>query len=223
MTTYKPPLIYPGLIPATLVNHRLGIAAGVLPIAAILLAIYLIQTLTQHAYINDPISINVILTLTLGFLTALPVHLIIRRLPRYPIDGYSVMAICCLFPFWLLPVAFLGGCFLAPIACTITWSIMLSVVLGKRRAIHFALLQAIPSNIAMFFAHTVVPYNAADAFYTPTLLVWHLTHPFALAITAELVRRDHEHLSYCCHFCGYPRQGLGNADPCPECGRYHMG
>lgn len=215
---HKPPLFYPNAIRDAIVQHLPGIAAAALPITAIVLAIWLIEGPGLRPRMRDPMNTLGLTALLLGPLTVPSVFLITRRLPNFDLDGLALLVACACFAIWGVVASLLGLCFFAPITCTAAWAMSVAMLIGGRRAWHFLILLAIPTNGALLVNMRLLSGLVVDNFFLPPILVWHLLHPFALAVAAELRHRDLAYLRTVCKRCGYPREGLAPDAPCPECG-----
>lgn len=221
-TRFRLPIWHQGSIGAAINNYPLAIISGLLPLALIGLTIY--QLIKPHplVYFEEPFYYTMWMLALVGLATAPCVYFIAKRVNNGEAEAFGLVLLSCLFPIWLVPFSLLGLCILAPATCTIGWAIMLSMIFGRRRATHFALLQTLPASISLFVLPNYLPYSMGDTIVAPTVLVWHLTHPFTLAIIAELTKQDLKFLESICNTCGYPREGLAPPDPCPECGRPHF-
>lgn len=216
---FQPPGWYTGSFAASISHHRPGILASVLPIGFVLTLIVVTERMSRFPTSGDPFFLNFVCFGLMGALTAWPTYLIIRRLPDYMIDGFSILIMAVLFPLWGAVGVVAGLFILAPFSCTAIWAINLAIALGKRRARHFFYIQSVATlalgTACVFVCSQLLVY---DQVIFPILLAWHLAYPFALALTTELRHRDLEYLRSVCHTCGYPREGLTPDAPCPECG-----
>lgn len=223
-TRYTPPRWHPGAVGRSLSNNRAGLVASLLPIALVLGAILFVVWPTHGTQSDDQVLWGYgTLFLVIGGATAFPACLMLRGLPDYKVDVLSIVTLAALFPMWGTVGIAAGLCVLAPFTCTGFWAISLSLVLARRRAWHFFLMQSgLTVGIAVPFV--LIGWRwLDDPFTLPVVLAWHLAHPFALGLAAELRRSDLRHLRSVCHHCGYPREGLPSEAPCPECGLRHVG
>lgn len=216
-TAYKPPLIYPGFIGRAIARQRVGILLTLLP-AILPLASTLSGEIAWARSPNPPLLTYLALYAVLGILTAIPTRSILRKMPDYDLEHYPVMVFCCAFPAWSIPVSLVGLGLFSPLTCTAAWAVWLAMILGKRRALHFALMLGIPANVGAMAAWALLFPILQEPIIAPAVLIWQLLHPFALAIATELRLGDLEHAQTRCNRCGYPREGLAPDAPCPECG-----
>jgi hypothetical protein len=189
-----------------------------LPIGFVIVVMVYVEQTIRSPGANEPLSAYAIYFSLIGTFTAWPTYVITRSLPDFEVDGVSIIVLSVFFPVWGIIGVVVGLGVFAPFTCTALWSLNLSLVLRGRRAWHFFVIQ----SFAMLVIGSVVVALASkylvDSFVLPSTLAWHLAHPFALRLAAELRRRDLEHLRGVCPHCGYPREGLTPGTPCPECG-----
>lgn len=217
---YKPPSWYPGVFRRSVTQNHAGILASFFPVGLLLSAIVFLESSYGPGASSEPWLVYLICLSTIGAATAWPTYLTVRNLPDYQIDGFSIVVMAVLFPIWGTIGVAVGFFLLAPFTCTAIWAFNLGLVLSRRRAWHFFLIHSAVTLVLAIPLIWLASRNLYDFFSLifPTLLAWHVAHPFTLGLCAELHREDLEHLRSRCGRCGYSRDGLTPGTACPECG-----